>query len=124
VSRWKAIASLLCLAIWLPATQHCQLEKLPGFSFLQCAADTKGQPDCAGDSCDVVERGVYKTPDSSDVAAVFLAMLLENVGSPNVEPAYPVSPALSDSDVLVLLPDNWRSYSVVAVPIRGPSLHS
>jgi hypothetical protein len=124
VSRWKAIVSLLCLAIWLPATQHCRLENLPGLAFLQCAGDADGQPDCQGDSCDAVERGVYKTPDSSDVAAAFLAVVLDYVPVLIVEPAEASCPAPIVGDERALLSQTWQSYSVLAVPIRGPSLLS
>jgi hypothetical protein len=123
VSRWKAIVGLLCLALWLPATQHCQLEKLPGLSFLHCAADTAGQPDCQGDSCDVVERGAYKTSDSRHVAAVFIPVVLDRISALIVEPAEAVFPA-PDAGEKRALPERWQSYSVLALPIRGPSLLS
>jgi hypothetical protein len=124
VSRWKAIISLFCLAVWLPATQHCQLENLPGLAFLQCTADTEGQPDCSGDSCDVVERGAYKVPDSSDVAAAFSLALLEGVSILVAEPAEVVVATPDVGEAVALLPEAWQSYSVVAVPIRGPSFSS
>ena len=124
VSRWKAIISLFCLAVWLAATQHCQLEKLPGLTFLQCTADTEGQPDCSGDSCDVVERGFYKVPDSSDVAAAFSQVLLERISILVAEPAEAVVPTPDIVEAAALLPEAWQSYSVVAVPIRGPSFPS
>ena len=123
MSRWKAVVALLCLALWLPATQHCQLEKLPGLSFLQCAGDSDGR-DCEGDSCDVVERGAYKAPDCSDVGCVFVAVLLDNVRAPEAEPAQDARSAPLISDEQVLLPESWQLYSVAAVPIRGPSLLS
>jgi hypothetical protein len=123
VSRWKGIVSLLCLALWLPATQHCQLEKLPGLSFLQCAGDSDGR-ECQGDSCDVVERGVYKAPDCSDVACGSVAELLDNPPALEAEPAQPACLEHLDSDVRVLLPESWQLYSVAAAPIRGPSLPS
>jgi hypothetical protein len=115
---------LLCLAIWLPATQHCRLENLPGLTFLQCTADTESQPDCSGDSCDVVERGAYKAPDSSDVAAAFSLVLLERVSILVAEPAEAVVSPRDVGDTVALLPEAWQSYSVVAVPIRGPSISS
>src|SRR5436309_694571 len=68
VHRWKAIVSLLCLATWLPATQHCKLESLPGLEFLHCAGDTPEKSDCAGDSCQSVETGSYKPSDHQRVA--------------------------------------------------------
>ena len=115
---------MLCLAIWLPATHHCQLERLPGLAFLECAGDADGQSDCEGDSCDVVERGVYKTPDSADVAAALIAVLVENDLVLMAAPSEAAVPAYIVRDDSALLPQRWQSYSVLAAPIRGPSLLS
>jgi hypothetical protein len=100
------------------------LEKLPGLTFLQCTADTEGQPDCSGDSCDVVERGAYKAPDSSDMAAAYSLVLVERVSILVAEPAEAVVPTPDVREAVALLPETWQSYSVVAVPIRGPSISS
>jgi hypothetical protein len=114
---------MLCLAIWLPATQHCQLEKLPGLSFLQCAGDS-GEQSCQGDSCEVVERGVYKAPDAGDVTAVFVAILLPAVAALIAETAEAGSSVPPVCEVSVSLAQSWSSYSAVAIPIRGPSISS
>jgi len=130
VRRWKGILSVFCLAIWLPATQHCRLENLPGFGVLRCASETEGgtDADCQGDSCNSVERGVYKAPDNADLAGkvLFAVMVLPRFDSSSIE--RPVSGKTSDffppSDETLLAPDNWQFYSALAVPIRGPSLPS
>jgi hypothetical protein len=126
VKRWKAILGLLCLAVWLPATQHCQLEKLPGLGFLQCPTDTPGNSDCQGDSCDVVEHGAYKTPDDGDIVLVPLveAVLCEIAEIlPDVAPV-PNAAALSTDVPVPVRPDSWEYYSSRALAIRGPSLLS
>jgi hypothetical protein len=126
VNRWKAILSVLCLATWLPATQHCQLENLPGLAFLHCSTDTPGKSDCQGDSCDVVERGMYKAPDSGDqiIVPIFAAMLI--AAAPAIENE---APKLCREIALVAAPlrkraESWQCYSPVALPIRGPSVLS
>jgi hypothetical protein len=126
VNRWKAIVSLLCLAVWLPATHHCQLEKLPGLAFLHCPTDTPGNSDCQGDGCETVEKGFYKTSDNTDVAlsAIILAVMPEAV-----EPAAPASVSCSSEVALISSPpreccESWEYYSSRALAIRGPSLLS
>lgn len=123
MKRWKAMVSLLCLAIWLPATQHCQLENLPGLGFLQCAGDTPGESDCQGDACDVVERGMYKVPDNADIIVIRVgAALLFEV--PEVPPEMALGNGTAD---FLEVPeparlDSWECYSSRALAIRGPSL--
>ena len=125
--RWKAIVSLLCLAVWLPATQHCKLENLPGLSFLQCETDTPGHPDCEGDSCDTIEKGLYKAPDSRDVATatIFATVIADALQDFAVQPDLSSSPEIA----LISIPpreccERWEWYSSRALAIRGPSLPS
>ena len=49
------------LALWLPATFHCQLESIPGLEFVRCASDTSNQSDCSDDGCCAVEKQQYKS---------------------------------------------------------------
>ena len=125
MSQWKSILSLMCLAVWLPATQHCKLENLPGLAFLQCPTDTPDSSNCQGDSCDTVERGAYRVPDNVDLVIVPLLPAVVPELRPVVapEPALVLSPSL-----LVVLSEpsseRWQYYSVRAAPVRGPSLPS
>jgi hypothetical protein len=110
-----------CLAMWLPATQHCELEKLPGLSFLHCAADVDGK-DCQGDACDVVERGFYKAPETVKVVAGFVAVVLPLPPRLADEAAFRISTFSSSVEAMsVPIAAAWRWYSAIAVPIRGPS---
>ena len=126
MNRWKAILSVLCLATWLPATQHCNLENLPGFGFLHCPTDTPGKSDCQGDSCDVVERGMYKAPDDGDqtVVPIFVALLID--AAPLLENE---ASKLSRELALTAAPprkraESWQSFSPLALAIRAPSFLS
>ena len=122
VNRWKAIFSLLSLAMWLSATQHCKLENLPGCGFLRCATDTPGNSDCQGDSCDAVERGMYKNPDSQQVTAppvpLVLAWMISEFQVPEPGEATLIEvPTSAPPD----LPKGWQFLTRTAAPPRAPT---
>jgi hypothetical protein len=103
------------------------LENIPGLSFLQCATDTPGHPDCEGDSCDTVEKGLYKVPDSRDVAiaVIITAVMAEALPDLAVQRDLPCSPEIA----LISIPprescESWEYYSSRALAIRGPALPS
>jgi len=127
VRRWKAIVSLICLAIWLPATQHCQLEKLPGLAFLQCEADTHGQSGCEGDSCDTVEKDLYKCSGHRDVAELAI-LAAAFIHAPAIVSPEPVVPFVAELTLISSPPrprcESWEWFSSRALAIRGPSLLS
>jgi hypothetical protein len=56
--RLLPLLSLLLLATWLPATEHCALEAA-GLLAETCADGCAANPD-AKDGCDTVENGAYK----------------------------------------------------------------
>jgi hypothetical protein len=124
VNRWNAFLSVLCLAIWLPATQHCNLENLPGFSFLACSADETGTTDCEGDSCQTVENGAYKIPDNGDFALipVLSGILIDVLVVAEAQPLCPTHGRVSEPPEP--RSETWQFYSSFAVPIRGPSFCS
>ena len=112
--------------MWLPATQHCKLENLPGLAFLHCPTDTPGKSDCQGDSCDVVERGMYKAPDDGDQTIVPIFEAVPIFAAPAVENE---TSKLCFEVVVIAAPprkraESWQSYSPLALPIRAPSLLS
>jgi len=119
------MVSLLCLAIWLPATFHCALEKLPGLAFLQCGTASSDKCDCQGDSCDTVEKGFYKSSDHGIAVAI--------VGSVRVQTTLIVVPeptpqVIHELELISSPPrqqcESWEYYSSRALGIRGPALTS
>jgi hypothetical protein len=125
VNRWKAILSVVCLAIWLPATRHCQLENLPGLAFLQCSSDTSESSECEDDSCDAVERGMYKAPDGQQVTPppvpLMLAWMISEIqATQQNEEALLQTPTSSPPDV----PKGWQFLTRTASPPRAPSFAS
>src|SRR5262245_35305420 len=64
VSRLHKILAILFLALWLPVTSHCQLEKIPGLEFLECPSDVAEDSHCDDDACVTIESGDYKIQDN------------------------------------------------------------
>jgi len=57
--RWfRNLTALFLLGLWLPATQHCDLEAAGLLAGFGCCG---GQDDCAQDDCAVVENGHFKS---------------------------------------------------------------
>lgn len=125
VSRIGKLTAVLMLALWLPATMHCQLEMLTGLKALACCLHEDAAPhqdnDCEQDSCAVVEAGLYpaiisvtKAPIPC-LALVFLLPDLESfaVSAPNsVDLIGPAPLGLSQQ---------WQFAWRTALPPRAPS---
>ena len=62
MSCLKKLAALLLVALWLPATLHCQLESLGLDALFACAgqpaqAEHAGKDSCPDDGCQTIEAG-------------------------------------------------------------------
>lgn len=128
--KWlKTILVLALVALWVPATLHCQLEELPGLQFLACCDHGETAPhqddDCRTDSCAMVEGGLYKTNNSKVTAAPMVSRLVVN---PVVTlSANPLSTGLRShlaSDKSPELPVTWQFSRRTALPPRAPSFVS
>lgn len=117
----------LLLALWVPATAHCQLEN--AFALLVCCDHADATPhqdaDCKTDACATVESGAYRseTPPSLGLPPAFLFTLM--VAEITAEPLAPppsdfVATALSPPE----LPRGWQFSLRAALPVRAPSLAS
>jgi hypothetical protein len=65
----NAIAIVL-LALWVPATAHCQMQSVLEWELLSCCTHEEApsstaphQDDCSSDVCAAVESGLYKLRD-------------------------------------------------------------
>ena len=126
---WKNMLVAAMLALWVPATVHCQLEILPGFEFLACCDHENEAPhqddDCETDVCQLIESGLYKIEDNP------APLLRPGLAPPQfLLPALPLelSPALTaqvrpDSPPPDLSPC-WRFVFRAAAPPRAPSFAS
>ena len=133
VNRLKTILVMAVLAFWLPATNHCRLELIPGLGFLACCghsedeqASDQHQNECAEDLCAQVEDGLYKTESNRVVVEAppaclfgFLPALLEESTSPERV----CTLRRLDASPPELL-NTWQFSYRAAAPPRAPSLVS
>lgn len=126
----QAIA-LTLLAIWVPATLHCQLESLPGLESLLSCCQHEDSPspahhaeECAMDSCADLESGLYKLPEHPVVFAplpVSARVSLNDVSLANprdlTSERVPAPPPR-------LAPASWQFVTRAAPSVRAPSFAS
>lgn len=125
--NWLAkVVALLLVALWLPATSHCKLELLAGFSFLPCGDHQDAVPhqgeDCHDDGCAVVESGLYKLEDTATEAPlpVLGHIVLPNLPAANSLPGYLVTRGAGPGPPELAPP--WTLLLLAAHPPRAPSL--
>lgn len=129
VSRLMKIASLLMVALWLPATLHCQLENLEFGGLFGCptaSQDTThaGNEACANDACLSVESGQFIVAPSLIIpatqpalASAFIHFLLA-VAPPRVA----VADFISRQTVPLPLLRTWQFTRRAALPARAPDV--
>ena len=117
------------VAIWLPATNHCRLEQVPGLAFLICCEHDQSAPhqdnDCETDSCAAVEEGLYKTEDCqiAVVAPFFERPLLSSSTIPDSRKESQFVPGFLAANSFEL-PATWQFTLRAAAPPRAPSFAS
>jgi len=123
--RLLPLFSLLLLAVWLPATQHCVLDAA-GLITKACSDTSEAGQNHAKDACATVESSAYKAaaetlkvsaPDL--IAAVcYLCLQLEPMASP---PPSVILPAGSLDRPLAWV-STWQFVQRAAPSPRAPSL--
>lgn len=124
VKRALRHISLLLLALWLPATLHCDLEAAGLIPPILSCQDQHAPDTHAGDSCALVENGHYhgaiallKAPAPSLLACTLCCVAL--LTPPPV--AVPlVSPERTDSPPELIRV--WQFDRRAALPSRAPTL--
>lgn len=121
----RFIASLL-LALWLPASMHCALEKLPVFAFLQSCCGTESDQqesgDCSQDVCGAVESGLYKPEDNSVSVSAAAKTWGSAPGSWGMIPrSAPAQQREHPSPAPPEMASSWQFSLRAALPVRAPS---
>jgi len=122
----KTVLTLMLVALWATASNHCRLEQFSCFDFLVCCDHDEAAPhqdtDCDTDGCSF-ETQLYKTESRQvSVAApafLFAAFLLAE------EPGLSASPSVKNTlpDAAPMeLPRVWQFYHRTALPPRAPTL--
>jgi hypothetical protein len=122
--KWiRQCVLVVLLALWVPATVHCDLEIIPSLSFLNCT-DTQGGPHsdagCGEDSCAEVESASYRLEDNPSpillpVATALLTVLLAAEAEVPTGLDRVLDPATFDGS-----PQGWRFSCRAALPPRAP----
>ena len=119
---WKIIFTLLLLAMWLPATVHCELESVGILPMDECC-ETQGPGNHRCDSgCNIVEDGGIKTECVNVLPAppMVCIVLPELSLLPVTHTLRAVKPHQTNFE------NNHLPQFLIgtALPIRGPSLAS
>lgn len=125
MGRFRQMLYVLLAFLWVPLTQHCELEAL-GFIEKTCApvASNEGHS-CGGDSCNELENGGYKP--SSDGIKVAAPHLLAFACAIRLNLA-PVDPTVAEISLLPTAESpldwvpSWQFVRRAAPPSRAPSL--
>ena len=113
------------VVLWSLASNHCQLETLPGLSFLACAAESTTESHCDDSKCAGVEEGGYKTEDHQSILPVALvAVALAKTILPAEVSGKETAPAVFLTAAPPELPRCWQFVFRTASPPRAPSFVS
>jgi len=123
--QWTSTLAGCLLALWVPATMHCALETVPGFSFLQwcCSAEKAHQAsgDCPDEVCGEIESGLYLLRDSPPILPS-PGLLAVTAWDNTVESPPDASPLFGDvSSTPLRLAHSWQFSYRTALPPRAPS---
>jgi len=124
----KKLIALLLLAVWMPATMCCALERAGVPFFQQCceddSAESSPEAPCTDKTCCLLESGNYQTANPVPLVvtpeSVFSLLALVFIEPPQPKPG---SAGLSDSSPSELSV-GWQFLSRTALPPRAPSLAS
>ncbi len=126
MSRVVRLALWLLVAVWLPATMHCQLEAagLGGSHHDSCCAEESATADCRGDACANIEASLIKesTP-TFNLAAPVCDSLFHCAALAVASDAEPALSPIRQAPPLELKVA-WQFIERAAPPARAPSLGS
>lgn len=129
VLRLRQFACLLLVALWLPATSHCDFEAVGLDELFHCETDHHSANADADsvDACNVVENGWIKrassdVPVSPSLAKVCLGFLVAAWATPAPEAVAPI--AIARTVAPPELAPTWQFTTRAALPSRAPSLAS
>jgi len=128
VSWPKKLVVLLLLAVWMPATMCCALERVGVPFFQHCCVDdcseSSPKPPCTDKTCCLLESGNYQTANPAPLIvtpeSVFLLLALTFIEPPQPKPGCTELPDSSPPELSVA----WQFLSRTALPVRAPSLAS
>lgn len=121
------LVALALLALWLPATLHCDLEAaVASHSAADDRHDSACNDSCARDACDTIENASYAKSASTlrilppaDASLTFCLLSLLTAPAPLLTGREPVS-FTDDPPALQALHRTWHFVRRTALPARAP----
>jgi hypothetical protein len=125
VSRFRSVAAWLLVALWVPATLHCDFEAVGFETLFHCESDHHSAPaePASEDSCDLVENGWIKlsSPFVSLAAPLLSASLLcSSVPLPMRSTDVPPAGLSEDMVAPPEIARTWQFCVRAALPSRAP----
>lgn len=113
------------LALWVPVTLHCALERLPGLPWFRCCcADDARDPNPAGCDrplCSTLEAGLVKLEERQTPCLPPLLLALPIPGGTPAEPCGPPPCVVRPDSAPPDLTPRWRFTHRTARTPRAPS---
>ena len=124
MQRLKTVLTLLFLALWVPATGHCQWESILTLETACGNHATASEPgeDCCTSQCKALENGFTKSnpQTGADLNAAFLDAVFVVIEPPETA----VSPGEYTTSAPPDLSPRWHFVRRAALPVRAPSILS
>ena len=126
MGQFRSFAAWLLVALWLPATLHCDFEAVGFETLFHCESDhhsASTEPD-SEDSCELVENGWIKL-STTQIARSAPLLSTDVLCFATPRPDDPLDPpANALSETLVAPPEiarTWQFLVRAALPVRAPS---
>lgn len=119
----RRLIALVLVALWLPATLHCDLEAAGLEIGVLCHDhDTPeaAAAHCSDDACHAIEDAAYTAVVLTKLVGVISFSVLALLPEPPDLPAATLSPA--STDVPLEVPRSWQFTTRAAPPARAPSV--
>ena len=123
MQRLRRILALALVALWLPATLHCDLEAAGLEIGVLCHDhDTPeaAAAHCTDDACHAIEDAAYTAVTLTKLVSGTVLSVVALLPEPLELPAAALSPA--STDVPLEVPRSWRFSTRAAPPARAPSV--
>ena len=127
VTWFRNVMVIMLLALWVPATTHCQMQSILEWEVLSCCTHEEApssaaphQDDCSSDVCATVESGLYKLRDEPCLLPVPL-QVMERVECAPVEGALNALRVSAGSQAPPEVSHSWIFALRAASAPRAPS---
>ncbi|MSU67033.1 MAG: hypothetical protein EXS40_00440 [Opitutaceae bacterium] len=124
MQRLRRLLALALVALWLPATLHCDLEAAGLEIAFVChdhdTPEAAAAAHCTDDACHAIEDAAYTAVTFTKLVSGTVLSVVALLPEPLELPAAALSPA--STDVPLEVPRSWQFSTRAAPPARAPSV--